>query len=108
MEDRHSLNVMPEEILRYIAKFLHYQDVIHLSMTCHHMNRILPSFTQVKGPNLDISGPSDGNWTPEWYFDTPRLASPVHKITISMIWKDQVTSIKSLQGLYLFYMSNNY
>ena len=96
MEDKQSLNLMPEEILRHIANFLHYQDVIHLSMTCQHMNRILPSFRQVKGPNLDISGPRDGHWTPEWYFDTPRLTTPLQKITISMKWKDQVKSLKQL------------
>ena len=92
MEEKQSLSNMPEVILHHIAKFLHYQDVNHLSMTCHHMKSILPSFMQIKGHNLDMTGPSVGDWIPECYFDTPRLTSTVQKITISMNWKDQVRS----------------
>ena len=96
MEEKQSLWGMPEVILRHIARFLHYQDVIHLSMTCHHMKSILPSFMQIKGHNLDLTGPEVGHWIPECYFDTPRLTSSVEKITISMNWKDQVKSFKCL------------
>ena len=84
------LGIIPEEILCHIASFLPFQDVIRLSNTCQQMKRILPCFKECKGPNVDERGPNDGDWTPEWYFDMPRLTSSVQKLIISMTWKDQV------------------
>ena len=90
MEEKEGLNHLPEEILRHIASFLPYQDVVRLSMTCHRMKLILPTFLLGKGPLVNQLGPNDGHWTPEHYFDTPILTSRPQKVTISMKWRDQV------------------
>ena len=85
-----ALEFMPEEILRHVSRFLHYRDIRRLAMTCIRMKKILPEFKEVKGPDINEKGPSDGDWCPTWYFDTPRLTSSVHRLKISMSWKDQV------------------
>ena len=104
MEREKYLTRLPEEILRHIATFLSYQDVTRLSMTCHLMKRILPIFKLIDGPVIKERDPLDGRGYPaittegHWlygsgpfhYFDTPKFASKVKELTISMKWKDQV------------------
>ena len=40
----HLLDV-PEEILRYISRFLMIEDVIHLSMACKFLFHVLPNYS---------------------------------------------------------------
>ena len=87
------LDSMPEEILRHIASFLSIRDVKNLSFTCVRLKRVLPSYKEIRGPDLRDSGPSEGHWTPECYFGSPRLTSPIQKLIMSMKWKDQVREI---------------
>ena len=99
MEEQPCLDIIPEEILLYIASFLPFRDIIHLSMTCQRIKRILPTFKEIRGPDIEEHGPSPAldcpgsDWDPKCYFDTPRLISPVQKLIISMNWKDQVGHI---------------
>ena len=81
---------LPEEILRYITSFLSPHDVTRLSMTCHQMKKILPVFVLKHGPDINQLGPSEGHWTPEFYFNSPKFALPPKQVTISMRWNDQV------------------
>ena len=93
MEEEKFLTQLPEEIIRHIGSFLSYQDVTRLSITCHRMKAIFPRFIALKGSTIDQKGPSDGNWIPEKYFDTPKFASKVKKLSISMKWRDQVPNL---------------
>jgi hypothetical protein len=45
----------------------------------------------IKGPNIDGSGPYEGHFHPEKYFECPVLDHKVEKIDVSFGWKDQVT-----------------
>ena len=93
MEVQSYICQLPEEILCYIASFLSPKDVTRLSMTCCQMRRILPTFIVIHGPGINQIGPSDGHWTPEFYFNAPKLTSRLKTVTISMSWHDQVKSI---------------
>ena len=90
MEHEQCLDCIPEEILRHIASFLSIRDVKNLSFTCVRLKRVLPSYKEIRGPDLRDSGPSEGHWTPELYFGSPRLTSPIQRLIMSMKWKDQV------------------
>ena len=44
----------------------------------------------IQGHNIDESGPYEGHFHPEKYFECPVLDHMVEKINVSFQWKDQV------------------
>ena len=102
------LNSFPEEILLHIIQFLHFKDTLNLSMTCKRINKVRPKFKvgvkQIKGPDINIEEVSGvDSWHPSHYYDTPYFESSgdwefqwVHKLGVSMVWKDQVCTVLCL------------
>ena len=97
---------IPEEILRYISRYLVIEDVLNLSMTCKvlfnrlpgHLPKYLPEYViehkMLKGPKVDETGPrgyvkSGKSWQPSFYFDTAPFTSHIFMATISAYWNDQ-------------------
>ena len=93
---------IPNEIVRYISRFLMIEDFLHLSMTCKILYHMLPRYAfEYKMIYCPESGPSictpdfgeiplKGNgdpWQPSFYFDTPPFTSHIFMATISgRIW----------------------
>ena len=99
------LDLLPEEILLHVSRFLHFKDIINLSMTCKRMKKVMPKFKvevkQIKGPDInELEVPEVDSWYPSHYFDTPYFESSgdwkfhgVYKLGVSMRWMDQVCSL---------------
>ena len=83
---------LSEPVLLHIANFISREDIVHLSMTCQRLKNVLPTFSLIRGPDLNERGPpSGGSFIPSIYFDGPGLNSPVEKLIVSMSWSDQVS-----------------
>ena len=85
-----SLLDMPEEIMRYVSKFLMIEDVVHLSMTCKWFFHMLPTYSLeekvIDMPNSGGNYYSDYSTTKvHWTFDfeTPPITSCIFMATIS-------------------------
>ena len=103
---------IPEELIRYISRFLMIEDFLHLSMTCKILYHMLPRYAfehkRIDGPEYWLTpdfGRSDPEesgpftWTPDFseilpkghevlwnsyfYFDTPPFTSHIFMVTIS-------------------------
>ena len=76
---------IPEEMIRYISKFLMIEDVIHLSMSCKYLFYILPSYSieeeDIDGSNLDASDPLTSR-KHFLHFDTPPFISQIFMVKI--------------------------
>ena len=103
--EKMDLTLLPEEILLYIANFLPFRDVIHISVTCKWMKYVLPRFKlevqEIKGPDSSEDGAYAPHWNPLHYFHTPPLNSSEHwkfrcvqRLVISMKWNDPKINIK--------------
>ena len=106
-----SLLDIPEELVRYISRFLMIEDFLHLSMTCKILYHMLPRYAferkRIYGPEYwltpdfgrsdpEESGPSTwtpdfskilpnghgGPWKSSFYFDTPSFTSHIFMVTI--------------------------
>ena len=97
-EKRVTLLDIPDEIMRYISRFLTIEDFLHLSLTCKRLYHMLPRYIfEYKMIYCPESGPSI--WTPDFgeiplkghgdpwpssfYFDTPPFTSHIFMATIS-------------------------
>ena len=78
-----------EEILLNIVEFLPPIDIIHLSQTCKQLRRKLPFYLILKVKDICRSGPYDGDFCPEKWFEGPKIDYHVKEMNISMRWKDQ-------------------
>ena len=80
---------IPEEIVRYIARYVMIEDVLHLSMTCKILNHMLPKYS-FEYKKLDMSSiGSCPSWTGLSYFDSPPLTSHIFMVTMSgLTWYD--------------------
>ena len=81
--ERVTLLDIPEEIVRYIARYLMIEDVLHLSMTCKILNHMLPKYSfeykQLDLTSIDLS------------FDSPPLTSHLFMATMSVkLWKHYI------------------
>ena len=84
---------MPEEIIRYVSKFLMIEDVVRLSMTCKCLFHRLPTYSLeekvIDMANLSTrAGKSTSHWT--FDFETPPFTSCIFMATISatIIYED--------------------
>ena len=60
---------VPEEIVRYIAKYLMIEDVLHLSMTCKMLHHMLPKYSfECKKTDIEIDIGYRPNWSYRLYF----------------------------------------
>ena len=78
-----------EEILLNIVEFLTPIDIIHLSQTCKELRGKLPFYLMLKIKDICRSGPHDGDFCPEKWFEGPKIDYHVKDMNISMKWKDQ-------------------
>ena len=81
---------LPEAVILHIAELLSIEDVDKLSKTCQRFKGILPKYSFIKGYDINEIGQSRGDWEPTQYFEGPFMEAKVHKLTVSMRWKDQV------------------
>ena len=80
---------LPDVVLLKIAEYLSPEICARLSMTCKRFHKILPKYVCFRGDDFKISGPFDGHWAPESYFDGPKLRGKVKSFRASVKWKDQ-------------------
>ena len=85
---------LPDEVIRYVSKFLMIEDLKRLSTTCKLLYHLFPSYMieerVIYGPDINEAGPSsDESWQPSKYFDTPPFTSSIFMATISAYWNDQ-------------------
>ena len=78
-----------EETLLNIVEFLPLIDIIHLSQTCKELRAKLPFYLILKVKDVCRSGPYDGDFCPEKWFEGPKINYRVKDMNISMKWKDQ-------------------
>ena len=74
---------IPEEIVRYIARYLMIEDVLHLSMSCKLLYHMLPKYS-FEYKKLDLSSIGSG-WSGIKLFhcDSPPITSHIFMATIS-------------------------
>ena len=86
---------IPDEIMRYISKFLMIEDFLHLSMTCKILYHMLPRYAfeykMIEGPDFEETPPKGlrDRFHSSFYFDTPPFTSHIFMVSISgNIWGD--------------------
>jgi len=83
-----SLLDVPEEVIRYVSKFLMIEDVVHLSMTCKYLYHKLPAYS-LKEKVIDMPNTSRmvDHWEKDMYrtfdFETPPFTSSIFMASIS-------------------------
>ena len=83
-----SLLDVPEEVIRYVSKFLMIEDVVHLSMTCKYLYHMLPAYS-LKEKVIDMPNTSKtvDHWDKDMYrtfdFETPPFTSSIFMASIS-------------------------
>ena len=80
---------LPDLVLLKIAEYLSPKQCAWLSMTCKRFHQVLPKYVSFGGEDFKISGPFEGHWAPESYFDSPELRGKVKSFRASVNWKDQ-------------------
>ena len=83
------LTSLPELVLLKIESFLKEEDSQSLGLACKRLQSVCPRYLVMRGKDFKIKGPAWGHFTPEHYFDGPRLTGSVKKLSISLKWKDQ-------------------
>ena len=84
-----SLVVLPELPLRAITSHLDFTSCLHLSSSSPALQHLQPRHQRVQGEDFSLSGPSDGDFTPETYFDVPVETGGLVRVAMAWEWKDQ-------------------
>lgn len=91
-EDTFPLTDLPDLPLERVAQCLSPADLISLSDSCSklvHLRKYLPEYEDVAGENFNKTGPSDGHFCPEVYFDGPVMAQRMKSVRAEWDWRDQ-------------------
>jgi len=88
-ENKFRLGALPDVPLRKIASFLPFEDAVQLSNMNPAWAHLQPTWQDIKGEDFKISGPRDGHFAPEIYFDIPIETAGLSTVIMSWEWQDQ-------------------
>ena len=85
-----SLTSLPLLPLEAIATNLDFPSLVSLSKTHSSLAHLQPKEQHVVGKDFSLSGPSDGNFCPDTYFDVEVLTQGLEAVKMVWEWRDQV------------------
>ena len=100
-----SLSTLPLLPLEAVASHLDFSSLVSLANTNTAFAHLQPTEQFLTGQDFSLSGPRDGDFCPETYFEVEVVSRGLVAIKMDWEWRDQVNMYYSKHFLFLFNLS---
>ena len=94
-ELRMSLSTLPLLPLEAVASHLDFSSLVSLANTNTAFAHLQPTEQFLTGQDFSLSGPRDGDFCPETYFEVEVVSRGLVAIKMDWEWRDQVNTLKT-------------
>ena len=103
-----SLTSLPLLPLEAIASNLDFSSLVNLSKTNSSLAHLQPKEQHIVGQDFSLSGPSDGDFCPDTYFDVEVLTRGLVAVKMVWEWRDQVQFHFSRSTYFFLFLTFEY
>ena len=91
-----SLSTLPLLPLEAVASHLDFSSLVSLANTNTAFAHLQPTEQFLTAQDFSLSGPRDGDFCPETYFEVEVVSRGLVAIKMDWEWRDQVNTLKTL------------